>query len=250
MLARIPAPAPGVLRGKRPRLAFLSPMPPAHSGVADYSFATLGPLAARVEVEVFSDTPGARMPDGVQFSGEMDALAHLHPRFDAVVSVLGNSHFHLREFELLMRYGAAAIAHDARMLGFYRILLGEDRALAVASEELGRPVAAEEIKTWLADENQLEALFLKEIVEAAHPMIVHSSFTERFIAERYGITCAKLPFVPQRSFRTDEISVTGRAAARSRLGLEKDEIIVASFGIVHAAKAMQDCVWALEMLRA
>lgn len=250
MLARIPAPAPGVLRGKRPRIAFLSPMPPAHSGVADYSFATLAPLAARAEVEVFSDTPDARMPDGVRLSGRTDALAHLHPRFDAVVSVLGNSHFHLREFELLMRYGSAAIVHDARMLGFYRILLGEDRALATASEELGRPVAPEEMNAWLAHENRLKALFLKEIAEAASPIIVHSALTARSISERYGIACAKLPFVPQRSFRTNEISATARAAARSRLGVGKEEIIVASFGIVHATKAVQDCLWTLEMLRA
>ncbi len=250
MLARIPAPAPGVLRGKRPRIAFLSPMPPAHSGVADYSFASLGPLAARAEVEIFSDTPGARMPDGVRFSGGTDALAHLHPRYDAVVSVLGNSHFHVREFELLMRYGSAAIAHDARMLGFYRILLGEDRALAAASEELGRPVAPEEMNAWLADENRLQALFLKEIAEAAHPLIVHSPVTARFIHDRYGLVCARLPFIPYRSFQTDQISTEQRDLARRHLGISETDIVVATFGEVHENKGLEDCLWAAEMVRA
>ena len=175
MLQLTAGPAPAVLRGNRPCIAFLSPLPPAASGVADYSFATLGPLAARADVEVFSDTPDARVPDGVRFAGETGALAHLHPRFDAVVSVIGNSHFHLREFDLLMRYGSAAIAHDARMLDFYRFLLSEERAIAAASDELGRQIQQDELNRWLEDPRTLEVLFLKEIAEAA----TRSSFIRR-----------------------------------------------------------------------
>ncbi len=88
------------------------------------SFASLGPLAARAEVEVFSDTPGARMPDGVRFSGETDALAHL--QFTIRRCCVGDRQLSFPPAgirSLLMRYGSAAIAHDARMLGFYRILL-------------------------------------------------------------------------------------------------------------------------------
>jgi glycosyltransferase involved in cell wall biosynthesis len=242
-------PAAAVLHGNRPRIAFLSPLPPAASGVADYSFATLGALAARADVEVFSDTAEAHVPAGTTLTGRTTALAHLDSRFDAVVSVIGNSDFHMREFELLLRYGAAAIAHDARMLFFYARLLGEDRALAAASDELGRPVAQDELHTWLADESRLQALYLKEIAEASYPMIVHSSITARLIADRYRIECARLPFVPYRTFPTDEISAAARAAARSRLGIGENEIIVASFGIVLETKGVEDCLRALVMLR-
>lgn len=242
--------APAVQRGSRPRIAFLTPLPPTTSGVADYSFATLRPLAARAEVEVFSDTKDARVPDGVRFAGETSALAHLHPRFDAVVSVIGNSHYHLREFELLMRYGSAVIAHDARMLHFYRILLGKERALAAAAAELGRPVSEHEIESWLADENGLPALFLKEIAEAANPLLVHSPVTERYVEERYGSRCVRLPFVPYRRFDAGDITPKARAAARLGLGITDDSLIVASFGYVMSSKAAEDCLWALEMLRA
>ena len=39
------------------RLAFFSPMPPARSGIADYSSALVEPLRALAEVELFEKTP-------------------------------------------------------------------------------------------------------------------------------------------------------------------------------------------------
>lgn len=243
-------PAPAVLRGSRPRIAFLTPLPPTTSGVADYSFATLGPLAARAEVEVFSDTKDARVPDGVRFAGETSALAHLHPRFDAVVSVIGNSHYHLREFELAMRYGSAVLAHDARMLEFYRVTFGTERALAAASDEMGRPVELDELDKWWHEPRTLEALYLKEIAEAAHPIMVHSPISDEYIKDRYDIQAALLPFVPYRTFSRESISASGRKAVRAKLGIADDQLIIATFGLIHPVKAVGECLWALEMLRA
>ena len=80
------------------------------------------------------------------------------------------------------------------MLGFYRILLGLERTLSVASKELGRPVAEAELNSWLADEGKLEALFLGEIAESAAPTIVHSPVTARMFENRYGVPAVYLPF--------------------------------------------------------
>lgn len=250
MLNLAAMPAPAVRRGARPRIAFLTPLPPATSGVADYSFATLGPLAARAEVEVFSDTPDARVPDGVRFAGETSALAHLHPRFDAVVSVIGNSLFHRREFELLMRYGSAAIAHDARMLGFYGAHLGVERTLAAAADEIGHPVPIEELNKWWHEPRTLKALLLKEMAEAAHPIIVHSPISADYIKERYGIQAALLPFVPYRTFSRESIAQASRKTMRAKLGIGDDKLIIGTFGLVDPVKATTECLWALEMLRA
>ena len=107
-------------------------------------------------------------------------------------------HFHLREFELLQRYGAACIAHDARMVNFYAVLLGQNRARQVASAELGRPVEAAEIDSWLTNPRRLEALFLGEIAAVSRPMVVHSPVTVREVRTRYGVVCALLPYVPYR----------------------------------------------------
>jgi glycosyltransferase involved in cell wall biosynthesis len=135
------------------------------------------------------------------------------------------------------------------LLGFYRILLGQERALAVASRELRRPVDEAELNLWLGDEGKLEALFLGEIAETATPMVVHSLVTAREIQMRHGITPVCLPFSIYRPWRTEELTPAARQAARTRLNLEADEVCLVTFGYVHSSKAPDECVWALELLR-
>ncbi len=242
--------APPVSRRRRPAIAVLTPLPPARTGVADYTYATLGPLAERADVSVFTGTVAPVLPKQVTMAGPPAATALLDKRFDAVVSVIGNSDFHLREFDLLLRYGSACIAHDARMLGFYYILQGPARACAAASAELRRPVPESEVTEWLSNEGKTKALFLGEIAAASRPMIVHSPVTKRLVKERHGVDCPMLPFVPYRHFATEELDAPGRAAARRALGVAEDEIIVASFGMIDPVKCIADCVWAVEILRA
>jgi glycosyltransferase involved in cell wall biosynthesis len=246
-----PLPAPAVMRGARPRLAFLSPMPPDPSGCADYSGATLAALQLQAEVTLFTETVNPVVPVGLAVAGRVDETAHLDARrFDAVVSVIGNSHFHLREFELLLRYGGACIAHDARMMNFYAVLLGQDRARQVASAELGRPVEASEITSWLSDHRRLEALFLGEIAAVSRPMVVHSPVTMREVCARHGVDCALLPYVPYRVPIEQALTPSGRAAARTRLGVADKEVIVATFGNVLPDRAPEELIWATAFLRA
>jgi glycosyltransferase involved in cell wall biosynthesis len=224
-------------------------MPPDRSGVADYTAATCSELGRLVELHVFTETAN---PSPVPLAASvrpLDALPCLLPSFDRVVGVLGNSHFHLRIFELLQTYGAAIIAHDARMLSFYRIVLGEKRAIAEASRELGRVVTPDELSTWLADESELEALFLGEIASAASPMIVHSPVTAELVEHRYDIKPVCLPFSIYRPWTPEELTKVDRAAARLRLNLPNKDIVIASFGYIHPCKAPEECIWALEILR-
>ena len=56
MLQRLDGRAPAVLRGYRPRVALLSPLPPDRSGVADYTAATCVELGRLVDLHVFTET--------------------------------------------------------------------------------------------------------------------------------------------------------------------------------------------------
>ena len=108
---------PGINRGVRPRIAIVSPMPPEPSGVSDYTAATCVELGKLVDLDVFSGVADPPPVAGVQRMLSVGALPYLHSSYDRVVSVIGNSHFHLKAFKLMRRYGSACIAHDARMLG-------------------------------------------------------------------------------------------------------------------------------------
>lgn len=244
-----PVACPAVGRGVRPRVAMLSPVPPDRSGIADYTAATCAELGKIVELHVFTATARPRSVPGAATVRPIDAFSHVTPRFDRVVDVIGNSHFHTRIFELLLRYGGACIAHDSRMLGFYRVLLGRERALEVAAKELGRAVSDAELEAWLADEGKLEALFLGEVAQSASPTVMHSSVAAGLFQKRYGKAPVHLPFSIYRPWTADELLPTRREAARARLGLVPGEVVVATFGFVHASKAPEECIWALETLR-
>ena len=135
------------------------------------------------------------------------------------------------------------------MLGFYAILCGREKALTLASQELGCPVTDDDLNRWLADESKLKALFLGEIAESAAPMIVHSHVTARMVRERHGLTPAYIPFSIYRPWSPDALTPAARVSARERLALPQGEVVIATFGFVQSSKAPEECVWALETLR-
>jgi glycosyltransferase involved in cell wall biosynthesis len=236
--------------GRRPQVALLTPLPPDRSGVADYTAASLRELGRLVDLHVFSQTVNPSPVAGPSTVRPLSALAHVSSGFDRVVSVVGNSHFHLPIFQYLIRYGGACIEHDNRLLGFYRILLGEERCRRQAEKELKRPLGPGELERWLADESTLETLFLGEIAEIAEPLCLHSRVTVRLVEERYGVRPVYLPFSVYREPSPEALDPNARGAARRRLGIASETIAIVSFGFVHESKAPEDCIWALEMLRA
>jgi glycosyltransferase involved in cell wall biosynthesis len=241
--------APSVVTGRRPRVALLTPLPPDRSGCADYSAACTEELGKRVELHLFSATRAPAPRAGAASVRPLSALASVSPTFDRVVGVMGNSPFHLGIASILLRYGGAAICHDARMLGFYGLFLGMERAREVASAELGRNVGAEEIAGWIACEETLPTLFLGEFAGACEPLMFHSREAARLAGAQYGIAESVLPFALYRTWRAEALAAPAREAARARLGIAADEILLASFGLVHPTKLPEECVWALEMLR-
>ncbi len=236
-------------RRPAPKLAFLSPMPPWQSGCADHSAALLGALTKLAHVDLFTATPLPVVPEGAVHAGVPQALAHLSSKYDAVVSVLGNSSYHRPEFDLLLLHGSACIAHDARMLHFYLHEFGETRAIALAEAELRRPVTSRMLQHWVENPGDLPILLLSEVAACADPLILHSPLAAELVHSLYGREASVLPFGANRSFTDEELTVASRAAARARLGLPEQTIIVASFGLVTLEKAPLELIWALEQLR-
>ena len=96
----------------------------------------------------------------------------------------------------------------------------------------------------------MKTLFLGEVAATAAPMAVHSQVTAAMVRERYGVEAAYLPFSIYRPWRTEELTPVRRTAARARLGLQEGEVVIATFGYVHVSKAPEECLWALDFLRA
>lgn len=112
-----------VPRSRKPKVALLSPLPPARSGVADHSSALIAELCKLADVEAFATPPYS--PLTVQDGS-----------CDAVLCVIGNSPLHRQIHDLCLRHGAAALCHDSRLLGL-ATADGLKPAARMASEELG-----------------------------------------------------------------------------------------------------------------
>jgi glycosyltransferase involved in cell wall biosynthesis len=241
--------APAIRRGAKPKIAFVTPLPPDKSGVADYTAACLQTLAKSADIHVFTETKNPTPSSAYAAVEPISPLPYLSRRYDAVVSVIGNSHFHLKTLDLLLDYGGAAIAHDARMINFYAILHGPERATAIAARELGRPVSWPEVERWLHNQRRLPTLFLSEILETASPTIVHSKVTQSIIQKSYGVQTQYIPFSMYRTIPAADCTPDARAAARASLGIDPSRVLISSFGGVSPDKAPEACVWALQQLR-
>jgi glycosyltransferase involved in cell wall biosynthesis len=251
VLARCPDPhsAPAVKRGARPSIAVLTPLPPANSGVADYSAVTLRPLKVSADLHMFTPTRNAGWENGWASLGPVSA-AKCSPRlFDATISVIGNSDHHTEIFDYVLNYGGACLAHDARQIDFYVHEKGMARALEVASAEYGQRVSEAQLQHWLQCQGDLPVLFLSELAKASSPLLVHSPVTADMIKDLYKVKPRVLPFAQYRILPSDMGTESARRRARDRLGIREGMIVLTTFGYVHSDKGAEDLVWTLKMLR-
>ena len=176
-------------RGRRPRYALVSPLPPVASGIADYTERLLPHLRERVDLDVFAD--GGALADSRTF--DITAFAAREAAvggYDEVLFALGNSTFHHASMELLQRRGGLALFHDVRMSGLFRSAaessgspLGPGGRAAVRILD-GLPVSTQH------DAHRLDSTLIAHAATAARRVLVHSSFA-RGLAVFGGVEAAR-----------------------------------------------------------
>ncbi len=237
--------APG-RQDHRPRIAVLAPYPPQRSGVADYTAFTFRQVAVHAAVDVYSSAPNMDSPIRIH---PLSSAPFLDERVDAVVSVVGNSHFHFPILDLLGSFGGACIAHDDRMVEAY----GWDRGDAWLAEFVsrrGRAVGAGELADVLFDLDRLPSIGYDVIAEQATPLIVHSNALARRIERETDVKPVVLPFVPYNIPGSERIDDASRSRARHDLGFAEDEFHLGTFGIVdRRTKGADLVIGALAWLR-
>lgn len=235
--------------GSKPRVAFLSPFPPEESGCARFTEMTLKASRPYFDVDLFTE---AERPlasyEGFRDAGKINAAVLAAGKYDAVVSVIGNSHFHNAVFEFFETFGGPCILHDSRLTHIYYRRFGQEGFRRMAESLLSRPVETTEIHEWLQDRN-LPSLFVEPILHRASPLIVHTPRYQKLLGDRYGFKAALTTFPPNATFLDEEIMPCHRKEARAKLGLRDEAFVVSTFGYVHRSKGCFDCIVALDFLR-
>jgi len=212
----------------RPRVGVISPFPPQKSGVADFTAYTFRQVAHYADVDVYtSASPDLYGPLRIH---RLSSAPYIDRRLDAVVNVVGNSHFHFPILDFMGSYGGAAISHDNRMVESYLYDRGAAWTAALLSRN-GQAVRPEEIGDFLLNLDRLPAVGYDLIARQASPLIVHGpGLAERIFAET-GIRPEIVPFVPYNVPEVETIDAAARERCRRLLGLRDDVVHVATFGI-------------------
>jgi glycosyltransferase involved in cell wall biosynthesis len=240
-LRALPPPAqPQVQSGRpRPKLAFVSPLPPCKTGIADYAETLIDCLAPHYHIELINvqtEPVEPRLPARFR----MRSVEWFRTRwrdYDRVLYQFGNSPFHIEIYELAARIPGVAVMHDFFMSDLLRWLQDaagkQDVFESAIQESHGLHGIARRVDVG-TDEAVRTLPANLPTLQLAERMIVHSrhaiDMAVRWYGERVRPHFTQLPF--PRPLR----QLSPRAEARERLRLPADTFVLCSFGMVAPTK--------------
>ncbi|MBC7453662.1 MAG: glycosyltransferase [Massilia sp.] len=234
------AAAGGTVRRKQ-KLAYISPLPPERSGIADYSAQLLPQLARYYEVDVIVDQE--RVDDAWVLANlpvrKLDYFEQHAGDYDHLLYHFGNSVMHRHMFALLERHPGVVVLHDfylANLLHYMHHSGYRANALQQAlyhSHGFGAVIdgdqSGESATVWKYPCNKL-------VLDNATGVIVHSNYPKQLAARWYGAAAAdEWRILPLLRGLPDGAAIT-REGARAQLGVGPDEFMVCSFGMLGPTK--------------
>ncbi|WP_175492080.1 glycosyltransferase [Nitrosomonas sp. Nm34] len=225
---------------KRPRLAYISPLPPEQSGISDYSAELLPELAQHYEIEVIV-MQSEVSDDWVRSHCPIRDVAWFRQhasRFDRVLYHFGNSLFHIHMFDLLPEFPGVVVLHDFFLSGVVAHLdvhgfKPHSWAKALAYAHGWRALQERYLAKDPADVVWAYPCNL-EILEQALGVIVHAEYSRRLAKEWYGEgfedNWVKVPHLRVPLLNVDRKAI--RYAARLKLGLAENDLVICSFGFL------------------
>ena len=223
----------GPARPALPPLVVTSPLPPQASGIADYTAELLPALAAHYRITLVSES---RPMEGIAagFAWMSPAALAAAPHATArLLHQLGNGALHHFQHQgLLPLRPAVAVLHDVAMPEYRRWAAQsaahpEAALLASIYTNHGYPALLAALEGD-ADAVAGSLTMSAEVLAGSLASIVHSEAAREMLRSAHGAGPLRdLHVVPHLR---RPLSLPGRAAARARLGLAEDQLVLASFG--------------------
>lgn len=227
---------------RRPRLAYVSPLPPERSGISDYSAMLLPALSRYYDIELIIAQDS--VDDGIRAEGwpihGPERLIEQAQHYDRVLYQFGNSAFHSHMFNLLEQVPGVVVLHDFFLSG---VIAHREYTTGPAhswSQTLyashGYPAVAE--RCHQADPAEVIWRYPCNlpVLQQALGVIVHSPNSQRLARAWYGPQAGAdwhcIPLVrPLVERQTDT-----RQRAREALQIPPDARLVCSFGFLGSTK--------------
>lgn len=231
-----PAPAPR----ERRRLAFISPLPPERSGIADYALQLLPELLPYFDIELVLRQDEVRLPPSLAAlpRRSVDWFMQHAGQYDQLIYQFGNSPSHGHMFALLAAHPGVVVLHDF-FLG--AVLAHEQMSGALPNawtdalyHSHGYPALRDGAAPARFEQARERYPCNLAVLEAATRVIVHSAHARDLAVEWYGDAATAnwhvLPLPRAAPAPAD------RAAARAALGIRPQAFVVCSFGFIAPTK--------------
>lgn len=227
---------------RRPRLAYISPLPPERSGISDYSAELLPELARHYDIEVVVQQDAVTTP-WIKANCQIRTVTWFEAHatdFDRVLYHFGNSTFHQHMFKLLDRFPGAVVLHDFFLSGIVAHLEfhGVAPGLWVDALYTGHGYAAVAERFHSTDIKEIVWKYpcSHGVLQKAQGVIVHSAnslhLAKHWYGARPGEHWVKIPLLRVPVFN----AAPSRSKARQALGLSESDFVVCSFGLLGPSK--------------
>lgn len=232
------------------RLAWVSPLPPARSGIADYSAELLPALAQGADIELFAPAPWetARLPPWPIYP--LTALSEEASRFDLIVYHIGNNPYHAGIYELALQYPGAVVLHDyvlhhlvARCTILRGDLEGYVRHLAYERGPTGAAAGLRRAHRIFSEREQFLDPLNRLLLDRSQGVIVHSRWAAKQVRQQHldlpvcQVPHHRAPPPPDR-----------RETLRRQLGIGPNDLVLATFGFLTPYKGIANLLWAYAQL--
>ena len=208
------------------RAAFFSPLPPARSGIADYSAALLEALDPLVRLQVFSG------------GGEA-----FDPRdFDLAVYQVGNNQFHDFVYETALRHPGVVVMHETNLhhlICDISVKRGDWEGYIAECAYNGGPAArarACQVRRGEIAPDYEGLKMTRRLLETARAVVVHSQFAAGEI--RAAGFAGPLAVIPHGAW----VPVANRNAYRHKLGLGENAALAGIFGFLKPYKRIPEAL--------
>ncbi len=214
------------------KVAYFSPLPPARSGIADYSAALLDELKKLVDVEVFASKP----------------LSFNPKNFDVTLYQVGNNVYHDFCYEAAMDHPGVVVVHEANLhhlIADITIKRGDWDAYMQAVEQEGSPADmayADRVRRLEVGPDYEGVPMLRQLLSRSKAAIVHSGCVESEL--RGAGFSGAVARIPHGAWIPD----ANRSDFRERLGLDETTPLIGIFGFLKPYKRIAESLRAFRRL--
>lgn len=222
---------------RRPRLAYVTPLPPERTGISDYSAELIQELVKYYEIVVIVAQKKVSASQVTQHAEVRDVAwlkAHAG-EIDRVIYHIGNSPFHAHMLPLLQEVPGVVVLHDF-FLGHLWGWMDQNVAQGLWARALysghGYSALLQRRKDPQVAVFEYPCCF--DLISNSQGVIVHSEYSYNLSKEWYGIDSSNgWEVIPHLRVPA---TVVENNSGRENLGFSKEDFLICSFGLLGETK--------------